>query len=76
MRKHIDNHPVRILAGLLVAAFVFFNLSAAGQPGTDWSNGPSWVGNPSWFIFLACALAFLVIGVYTLVRVRRGSRTA
>jgi hypothetical protein len=72
MRHQINDHPVRTLAVLLVLAFGFFNLSAAGQPGTDWENGPAWVGNPSWFLFLACALAFIVIGVLTVVRVVRG----
>jgi hypothetical protein len=72
MRHQINHHPVRTLAILLVLAFAFFNLSAAGQPGTDWENGPKWLGDPSWFLFLACALAFIVIGVLTVVRVMRG----
>lgn len=72
MRHQINDHPVRTLAILLVLAFGFFNLSAAGQPGTYWSDGPAWLGNPSWFLFLACALAFLVIGALTVVRIVRG----
>jgi len=71
MRHQITNHPIRTLALLLVLAFAFFNLSAAGQPGTYWSDGPAWVGNPSWILFLLSALAFIVIGALTVVRVVR-----
>jgi hypothetical protein len=76
MRNQIDNHPIRTLAVLLVAAFGFFQVSASGQPGTDWSNGPSALGNAGWIAFLLSALTFLVVAVYSLVRRIRTHRAA
>lgn len=80
MSSQINRHPVRNLAGLLVLAFCFFMLSASGQPGTFWSNGPTWLGSTGWICFLLTALTFILYAVYSLVRVlvrlARGSRHA
>lgn len=75
-KDQIRQHPIRTEAVLLVAAFAFFMLSAAGQPGSDWENGPTWIGDPSWFIFLALALTFIVVGVVAVTRRVRGARSA
>ena len=71
-------HPLRHLAVLLGVAFGFFMLSASGQEGTFWSNGPSWLGGISWFAFMLTALAFIVYGVLCLVSLvtRRTRRAA
>jgi hypothetical protein len=75
--NQLRNHPLRTLGGLLVLAFALFQISASGQPGTYWESGPGWLGNIAWFGFLVAALAFLVCGIYTVVRVAsRGRRTA
>lgn len=76
MRRQLVNHPIRTLAVLLVLAFGFFQLSASGQPGTYWQNGPSWLGSTGWILFLVCALAFLVSAGYLVVRRVRTRRTA
>jgi hypothetical protein len=72
----LRNHPLRTLAGLLVLAFALFQLSASGQPGTYWENGPGWLGSIAWIAFLIAALAFVAGAVYTLVRVAVGHRRA
>ncbi|HET6626085.1 MAG TPA: hypothetical protein VFG63_06820 [Nocardioidaceae bacterium] len=68
MLHQIREHPVYALAALLVAAFGCFLLSASGQPGAGWEDGPHWLGNVAWFAFLLCALAFLVLAALTVVR--------
>lgn len=74
MRHQLVTHPFTSLAALLVVAFGFFMLSASGQSGTFWENGPSWLGSIGWFCFLLTALTFIVSAVYLVVR--RARRTA
>jgi len=74
MRHQLLTHPVTSLAALLVLAFGFFMLSASGQSGTFWENGPSWLGSIGWICFLLTALTFLVSAGYIVVR--RARRTA
>ena len=72
--QQLQEHPLRTLAGLLVVAFCFFMLSASGQHGTFWENGPSWLGSTGWFAFLITMLLFLTAAAYTVVRRVRSSR--
>jgi hypothetical protein len=74
--RQLQTHLLRTLAALLLLAFGFFMLSASGQDGAGWEDGPTWLGNLGWFAFLITALAFVVAGVYTLVRRTRSRRTA
>ena len=75
MRHQLIDHPIRSLAALLVLAFGFFQLSASGQHGTYWQDGPGWLGSTGWILFLLTALTFVVSVVYLVVhRTRR--RTA
>ena len=74
MRHQLLTHPVTSLTALLVLAFGFFMLSASGQSGTFWENGPSWLGSIGWICFLLTALTFLVSAGYIVVR--RARRTA
>jgi hypothetical protein len=76
MRHHLVKHPISGLAGLLVLAFAFFMLSASGQSGTYWENGPAWLGSIAWICFLLSALAFLVSVGYLVVQRVRGQRPA
>lgn len=76
MRHQLNTHPIRTLAALLVLAFGFFQLSASGQPGTYWENGPTWLGSTGWILFLVTALSFVVSAVYLVVRRSRARRTA
>jgi hypothetical protein len=76
MRHQLTTHPIRTLAVLLVLAFGFFQLSASGQSGTYWENGPQLLGSIGWILFLITALTFLVSAVYLAVRGIRGRRTA
>ena len=55
-------------------AFCFFMLSASGQHGTFWENGPCWLGSTGWFAFLITMLLFLTAAAYTVVRRVRSSR--
>jgi uncharacterized protein involved in cysteine biosynthesis len=72
MRHQLVKHPITSLAALLVLAFGFFMLSASGQSGTYWEDGPAWLGSIGWICFLLSALTFLVTAGYLLVRrVRR-----
>lgn len=75
MRHQLTTHPIRSLAVLLVLAFGFFQLSASGQSGTYWENGPGWLGSTGWILFLITALTFVVSAVYLVVR-RTRRRTA
>jgi hypothetical protein len=72
--SHLTTHPLRNLAVLLVVAFALFMLSASGQENTFWSSGPSWLGAIGWFGFLLTALAFIVYGLFVLVRLATRSR--
>ncbi|MGH3509129.1 MAG: hypothetical protein ACRDPI_02735 [Nocardioidaceae bacterium] len=74
--RQIIEHPIRSLAGLLVLAFCFFMLSAAGQADSYWKSGPTWLGNIAWIGFLLSALLFIVVGATGLVRAARSRRTA
>jgi hypothetical protein len=76
MRHQLTTHPIPSLAALLVLAFCFFQLSASGQSGTYWENGPGWLGTTGWILFLLSALAFLVSATYLVVRGVRGRKTA
>jgi hypothetical protein len=76
MRQQLVEHPFRTLAALLVVAFGFFMLSASGQPGTFWENGPGWLGSTGWILFLLTALAFVVSAVYLIVQRTKARRTA
>jgi hypothetical protein len=76
MRRQLTTHPIRTLAGLLVLAFGLFQLSASGQPGTYWENGPGWLGGIAWILFLLTTLTFLVSAGYLAVRTVRARRTA
>jgi protein-S-isoprenylcysteine O-methyltransferase Ste14 len=76
MRQQLVNHPVRSLATLLVLAFGFFMLSASGQHGTFWEDGPTWLGSTGWILFLVTALTFLVATGYVVVRRARGRQPA
>ena len=76
MRRQLVEHPLPTLAALLVLAFGFFMLSAAGQPGSYWENGPGWLGTIAWICFLLSALVFLVSAGYLLIRRARGRRSA
>jgi hypothetical protein len=72
VRQQLNLHPIRSLGVILVAAIGFFLLSASGQEGTSWSDGPGWLGSIGWFTFLVLALAFIVSAGYIAVhRVRR-----
>jgi hypothetical protein len=72
----LASHPIRTLGGLLVLAFVFFMLSASGQSGTFWENGPGWLGSIGWFCFLLTGLIFVVSAVSFVVRRARTGRPA
>lgn len=75
--SHLHNHPLRTLAALLVLALVLFLISASGQSGTFWSDGPSWLGTIGWFGFLITALVFVLAAIYSVARaVRRPRRVA
>jgi hypothetical protein len=76
MRHQLTTHPIRTLAALLVLAFGFFMLSASGQSGTYWENGPGWLGSIAWPFFLLSSLAFVVCAVVLVLRAVRGGRTA
>lgn len=67
MRNLVHDHALPVLGALLVAAFCFFMLSASGQPGTFWSDGPGWLGTIGWFTFLALVLLFVLTAVYAVV---------
>ena len=57
--------------GLFVAAVALFLVSASGQSGTYWENGPHWLGAIGWFGFLISVLLLVVSGVIAIVsRVR------
>jgi hypothetical protein len=74
--RHLDRHPIRFLAGLLVLAFVLFMLS--GIPTLKDATSGAWlvVGDITWFGFLLTGLAFVVTGVVVSVRALRDRRTA
>lgn len=76
MRHQLVDHPIRTLATQLALAFGFFMLSASGQSGTFWENGPTWLGSAGWILFLLTALGFLVSLIYLVVRRSRARRTA
>jgi Zn-dependent protease with chaperone function len=76
MRHQLVEHPIRTLAALLVLAFGFFMLSASGQSGTFWENGPGWLGSTGWILFLLTALTFVVSAIYLVVQRTRARRTA
>jgi hypothetical protein len=76
MRHQLTTHPIRGLATLLVVAFAFFMLSASGQSGTFWEDGPAWLGSIGWICFLLSALSFVVSAAYLTVRGVRARRTA
>ena len=75
MHHQLVDHPIRTLAALLVLAFGFFMLSASGQQGTYWEDGPSWLGSAGWILFLLTALTFVASAVYLVVRRARTGRT-
>lgn len=76
MKQLLRTHPLPVLGGLLVLAFVLFMLS--GIPVLkDAQHG--WylvLGDICWFGFLLSALAFVVGGVYTFVHRARRPRSA
>ena len=74
MLHRLVQHPITSLGALLVLAFGFFMLSASGQSGTFWEDGPAWLGSIGWICFLLTALTFLVSAGYIVVR--RARRTA
>lgn len=76
MRQQLAVHPIRSLAALLVLAFGFFMISASGQSGTYWENGPGWLGSIGWIMFLLSALTFVVTAAYLVIRRTRARRTA
>jgi hypothetical protein len=75
--RHVTDHPLRTLAGLLALAFVLFMLS--GIPALkDAKHGLYLIlGELCWIGFLLAALAFVVGGLVVLVRLAvRSRRTA
>jgi hypothetical protein len=68
MRHQLTDHPLRSLALLLALAFAFFLLSASGQPGAGWEQGPRWLGDTAWFAFLATDLVFLLVAALGITR--------
>jgi hypothetical protein len=73
--SQLRTHPIRTLGGLLVLALALFMLSASGQPGTYWEDGPEWLGAICWFAWLIVALVFLVAAGYSVVRSVTRNRT-
>jgi hypothetical protein len=63
----IKRHPFRSLGGVLVAAVVFFLLSASGQNDTFWENGPTWLGSIAWVCFGISLLVFIALAIYLAV---------
>jgi len=72
--RQLTDRPLRTLAGLLALAFVLFMLS--GIPALrDAKHGVYLVlGDICWFGFLLTALAFIVGGLFVLVRMATRSR--
>lgn len=70
----LDHHPLRTLGAMLALAFVLFMLS--GIPALrDAKHGVYLVlGDICWFGFLLTALAFIVGGLFVLVRMATRSR--
>lgn len=70
------NHPLPVLAGLLVVAFGLFLVSGIPRY-RDASGGVDLVvGSVAWFGFLALSLLFLVAAVTASVRGLRRRRAA
>lgn len=74
--NQLREHPGKTLGGLLAVAFVLFMCS--GIPALkNADHGINLVlGNICWFGFLLTALAFIVAGVYALVRRTGRTRSA
>jgi hypothetical protein len=71
----IKNHPYRTLSALATLTVILFLLSASGQPGTFWSDGPEWLGALGWFGFGLGLLGLLILCVYLgIARLRRRAR--
>lgn len=66
--RYFREHPLRVLGGLLLLAFVLFNLSGIPTLRYAKHGWAVWVGNVTWAGFCLAALAFLVLGVVALVR--------
>ena len=66
-------HPtLRSTLALVVAAVVFFVLSASGQDNQSWARGPMWLGYVGWFGFL---ILVIVLRLYMVVsRLRHRDR--
>ena len=66
--RQLDLHPIRVLAGLLVSAFVLFLLS--GIPTLRYATSGGWlvVGDITWFGFLVGGLLFVVVGLVVVFR--------
>jgi uncharacterized membrane protein YhaH (DUF805 family) len=76
MLHRLVQHPIASLGAMLVLAFGFFMLSASGQSGTFWEDGPAWLGSIGWICFLLTALTFVVSAAYLVVRRTRDRRPA
>jgi hypothetical protein len=63
----VKRHPFRSLGCVLVAAVVFFLLSASGQKDTFWENGPTWIGSIAWVCFGISLLVFVALAIYLAV---------
>ncbi len=74
--RQLDQHPIRILGGLLALAFVLFTLS--GIPTLRDATSGAWliVGDITWFGFLLTSLAFIAASVVVTVRRLGHRRTA
>jgi hypothetical protein len=73
MRRQLNTHPIRTLAGLLAVAFVLFMIS--GIPAIKRAHG--WtladvVGFFAWFGFLLVFLTFVICAAYVAIRRVRG----
>lgn len=72
--RQLTDHPIRTLAGLLVLAFVLFMLSGIPVLREAKHGGYLILGDICWFGFLLTALAFVVGGLFVLVRLATRSR--
>jgi hypothetical protein len=70
----LQRSPGRVLLALFGAMVVLFLLSASGQDGSFWKNGPGWLGAIGWFGFLLTTLAMIATLVYLGVRTARRRR--
>lgn len=72
--RQLTEHPLRTLSGLLALGFVLFMLSGIPALRNARHGGYLVLGEICWFGFLLASLAFVVGGLFVLVRLATRSR--